>query len=201
MGGLEGKFDSKKPLHVQVTSSIPIVLFVFPFPVYFRWTDVTHFQCERPGMVPMMDNEALSTYGHYNTTGYYIPEEDDDALYNVSKEVLAFRALPRIPNYVCGMGDRSKRLAKSTNVKNKTKTTLKSIGIIDTPMQTMENITLQIAVELFLGLDEIMVDFPSVVVDVSWNNMDHINDAVLSVKTFPMVSIVLSPNTSYSKYI
>ena len=120
---------------------------------------------------------------------------------HVFSKVLAFRALPRIPNYVCGMGDRSKRLAKSTVVKNKTTTTLKSIGILDTPSQTTENITLQIAVELFLGLDEIMVDFPSVVVDVSWNNMDHINDAVLSVKTFPMVSIVLSPNTSYSKYI
>ena len=49
MGGLVGKFDSKMPLHVQVTSSIPVVLFVFPFPVYFQWTDVTHFQCERPG--------------------------------------------------------------------------------------------------------------------------------------------------------
>ena len=86
MGGLVGKFDSKMPLHVQVTSSIPVVLFLFPFPVYFQWTDVTHFQCERPGMVPMAVG-APRLSGSYNTTGYYIPEEDDDALYNVSTEV------------------------------------------------------------------------------------------------------------------
>ena len=38
-------------------------------------------------MVPMVVGGAPTLSGSYNTTGYYIPEEDDDALYNVSTEV------------------------------------------------------------------------------------------------------------------
>ena len=132
-GQLVGKNMEKMPLHVKVKSKVPITLFIFPLPIYFYWEDISHFQCNRPGMLPIKEKGRY--YGQYNTTGYYLPNKEDVPPYND-------KTLPRATNYVCGMS-KVKREKKSLLIKNKTKTTLQSVGILNTKKER-ENMTLQI---------------------------------------------------------
>ena len=62
MGQLIGKNMRKMPLHVKVKSAVPVVVFFFPFPVYYLYNDISHFQCERPNLVAM--DSSTEHYGN-----------------------------------------------------------------------------------------------------------------------------------------
>ena len=143
---------------------------------------VTTFECQRPSLVL---NETMLD-GRYNLTKYgeTAEEQKDNA-----------------PRYTCGM-NYDKRLRESYEIKNKTKTTIKTIGIHDekkkrekkhtnaykNPNKHGGNLTMEVGVELFLPLKEIKVNLPLVSVDVSWGSeAQSQQQPIVQVDTHPMV--------------
>ena len=186
MGRLVGRNMDKMPLNVSVKSEIPVLLILFPFPVYFIYNDLTTFACMRPGLEPMTG--SAENVGKYNLTKYADSDVRNRRLTGGSSA-----ELPLPPNYVCGASD-TKILKKSTEMKNKTKNSLKHVGFINTP-GVRENMTMVVALELFLPLNEISVNFPTVEVDVTWPSSEEektiygnvdVAAPVLRVSTHPM---------------
>ena len=157
IGRLVGRNMEKMPLKLEVRSKIPVLLFLFPVPLYLEVPDTSDFQCERPAL------NVSSITGQYNLTGYLEGEA---------------------PNYNCGMSYK-KRLAKSLHPKNKTGTFFREIGILDDNNEN-DGLAIQIGMELYLAMDEIIINFPSISVDVAWGSKEEIKKGpILRVDTLP----------------